>query len=117
MAAPSASSAKRMVTLWITALILGIAIGRSGAQPNTSDSTAQPKLILFLHSYGQNFQPWATWSTETRRALNRQSPWPLGFQEHSLVTALGGDATADAAFVDYLTSIISLRFTRNGRLT
>ena len=42
----------------------------------------------------QNFQPFGTWSRDIRNELNRQSPWPLDFQEHSLVTARNDDGAA-----------------------
>jgi signal transduction histidine kinase len=91
----------RLVSLWIAAAILLFAMGESRSQ----SMSAEPKQILFLYSYGQNFEPWLTWSTEIRKELNRQSTWPLDIQEHSLVTALGGDDAADAKFVEYLMAL------------
>ena len=57
---------KRLVYMWfVAAVIVVVSIG---------ETTAQPKNILFLHSFGPNFQPWTTWSREIGRELNRQSP-------------------------------------------
>ena len=41
--------------------------------------------------------------------LNRQSPWPLDIQEHSLVTARGGDDAAEAKFAEYLGALYAQR--------
>jgi hypothetical protein len=73
------------------------------------ETAAQPKEILVLHSYGQNFEPWAVWSREIRKELNRQSPWPLDFQEHSLVTARNDNGAAEAQFVRYLAALYAQR--------
>jgi signal transduction histidine kinase len=73
------------------------------------ESAAQPKEVLFLHSFGQNFQPWATWSREIRNELNRQSPWPLDIQQFSLVTARNGDPAAEPKFIAYLEALYARR--------
>src|SRR6187455_2091001 len=79
-----ASRLMRLVCMCVAAaVILVVSIG---------GATAQPKKILFLHSFGPNFQQAVQWSNEIRSELNRQSPWPLDIQEHSLVTARYGDA-------------------------
>jgi hypothetical protein len=101
---------KRLVYMWAAAaVVLVVSIGETAAQPKPGETAAQPKNILFLHSYGPGFQPWATWSREIRNELNRQSPWPLNIQEHSLVTALQGDDAADAKFVEYLKALYAQR--------
>ena len=101
---------KRLVNMWIAAaVILLISIGGTAAQPKSGEPAAQPKKIVVLHSYGQNFEPWATWSREIRNQLNRQSPWPLDIQEYSLVTARNGDAAAEAKFVEYLKALYAQR--------
>ena len=83
---------KRLINIWIAvAVILLISIGGTAAQPKSGEPAAQPKKVLFLYSFGPNFQPWAIWSREIRNELIRQSPWPLDIQEHSLVTARNGD--------------------------
>jgi signal transduction histidine kinase len=101
---------KRLVRMWIAALVvLVVSIGGTAAQPKSGETAAQPKQVLFLHSFGPNFQPWATWSREIGRELNRQSPWPLDTQEQSLVTARGGDDPSEAKFVEYLGALYAQR--------
>ena len=101
---------KRLVNMWIAAaVILLISIGETAAQPKSGEPAAQPKRIMVLHSYGQNFQAWGAWSREIRNQLNRQSPWPLDIQEYSLVTARNGDAAAEAKFVEYLKALYAQR--------
>ena len=88
---------KRLVSIWtVAAIVLLVSIG---------ESAAQPKQILVLQSFGLNFQPWATWSREIRNELNRQSPWPLDIQEHSVITARVGDHAAEPKFVEYLLAL------------
>jgi signal transduction histidine kinase len=99
-AASRTSWLKRLACMWIAAVVLLVPVGETAAQ--SGDPAAQPKRILFLHSFGPNFQPWSTWSREIGRELNRQSPWPLDIQEQSLVTARGGDDPSEAKFTEYL---------------
>jgi signal transduction histidine kinase len=88
------SRLKRLVNMWVAAaVVLVVSIG---------ETAAQPKKILFLQSYGQNFETWRVWSREINNELSRQSPWPLDIQEHSLVTARDGGDNAEAKFVEYL---------------
>jgi signal transduction histidine kinase len=94
---------KRLVYMWVAAaLVLIVSIGETAAQPKSGETAAQPKKILVLHSFGPNFQPWATWSREIGRELIRQSRWPLDIQEQALVTARDGDRAAEPKFVEYL---------------
>ncbi len=96
--------------MWVVAaVVLVVSIGATAAQPKSGDAAAQPKKILFLHSFGPNFQPWATWSREIGHELNRQSPWPLDIQEQSLVTARDGDDPSEPKFVEYLGGLYARR--------
>jgi signal transduction histidine kinase len=96
--------------MWLAAaVVLVVSIGEAAAQPKPGETATQPKKILFLHAYGLNFQPWATWRREIRDELNRQSPRPLDIQEYALVTALTGDSAAEAKFVDYLKALYAQR--------
>jgi signal transduction histidine kinase len=96
-------------TFRLAVALLSILIAGASAQPAADSLATQPRQILILQSYGQDFQPFATWSRETRRELTRQSPWPLGFQEHFLVTALTGSDTAESQFVEYLSALYADR--------
>ena len=110
MAASRTLSMKRLVNAWVAAtVVLLVSIGGTAAQPKSGETAAQPKTILFLHSFGPNFQPFATWSREIIRELNRQAPWPLDIQEQSLVTARGGDDPSEAKFVEYITALYAQR--------
>ena len=101
MAATRTSRLKRLVYMWVAAaVVLVVSIG---------ESAAQPKKIIFLHSYSQNFEPGAAWSRKIRDELGRQSPWPLEIQEYSLVTAQGGNDAAEAKFVEYLAALYAQR--------
>ena len=102
MAASRTSLLKRLIYMWVAAaVVLVVSIGEA-AQAKSGDAAAQPKKILFLHPFGPKFQPWATWSREIGRELNRQSPWPLDIQEQSLVTARGGDDPSEPKFSEFL---------------
>ena len=91
-----------------------VSIGAAAAQPKAGETAAQPKTILFLHSYGLNVQPWAAWSREIQTELNRQSPWPLVIQEQPLVSA-GASDTTEAKFVEYLATALCATTTRFDR--
>src|SRR5258705_11587649 len=94
---------QRLVYMWgAAAVALVVSIGGAAAQPKSGETAAQPKKILFLHSFCPKFQPWATWSREIGRELNWQSPWALDIQEKSLSTARGGDDPSEAKFGEYL---------------
>lgn len=97
--------ASRLAMIWLATLVVLGTLGTAAAQPEEADFGAPSKRILFLYSYGQNFQPWLTWSTEIRRDLNRQSPWPLTFHEHSIITAAASNDLAEDRFVAFLTAL------------
>lgn len=104
-ATSTASVTIRSVKFWLAAIV-AIALGAAAAaQPTDADQSVPPKRILFLYSYGQNFQPWLTWSTEIRRELNRQSPWPLTLHEHSVITSASSNDPAEGQFVAFLTAL------------
>jgi signal transduction histidine kinase len=105
-AASCTSRLKRLVCMLVAAaVVLLVSIGETAAHPQF----AAPKKIVVLHSFGPNFQPWATWSREIRNELNQQSPWPLDIQEYSLVTARDGDHAAEPKFVEYLVALYAQR--------
>jgi len=70
-----------------------------------SATGAEAKRILFLHSFGRDFDPWSAHSRRLKEELSEQSPWPLDIQEHELVSARGGDSDPEAKFVNYLKSV------------
>ena len=104
------SRLKRLVCMWVAATVaLLVSIGEATAQSKSGGPAAQPKKIIFLHSYSQNFEPGAEWSRKIRKELNRQSPWPLDIQEYSLVTARDGNDAAEPKFVEYLAALYAQR--------
>src|SRR6476620_3161486 len=104
------TSLKRRVCVWVAAVVvLVVSIGGTTAQPQSGETAAQTKKILLLHTFGPNFEQGAAWSREIQKELNKQSPWPLNIQEQSLVTALDGDAAAEAKFVDYIKALYAQR--------
>ena len=110
MAASYTLRMKRLILVWIAAaVVLVVPIAASAAQPKSGEVAAEPKRIVVLYSYGQNFQAWATWGTAIRSELNQHSSWSLDIQEYSLVTARNGDDAAEAKFVEYLNALYAQR--------
>jgi len=68
-------------------------------------AAAEHKHILILHSVGREFRPWNEYAKHMRAELDRQSPWPLDVQEHSLVAARSSDPNPESLFVDYLRAL------------
>ena len=72
-------------------------------------AVAEPKQVVALHSYGQNFKPWGDYAKALRQELERQSPWPLDIQEFSVITARNRDENAENQFAEYLNALFSKR--------
>ena len=71
----------------------------------TSFAADQPKTVLILQSYGQNFKPWSEYSKALRQELERRSPWRLIIQDFSVITARAEEENAENQFVDYLRAL------------
>ena len=63
------------------------------------------KRVLMLHSFGREFRPWSEYARSIKAEIERQSPWPLDIQEHSLLTARFNNPGPEAPFVEYLHSL------------
>jgi hypothetical protein len=50
-------------------------------------AAAEPKTIVVLNSYCQNFKPWSEYSKALRQELERRSSWPLIIDDFSVTTA------------------------------
>ena len=87
--------------------ICALAIVASAA--TASMALAEPKHVVFLHSYGQNFKPWSEYSKALRQELERKARWPLDLQDFSVVTARSGDENAEREFTDYLDTLYAHR--------
>jgi signal transduction histidine kinase len=70
-------------------------------------AAAEPKRVMLLHSFGRDFKPWSEYARTFRTELDRQSPWPIDFYEHSLETARSSDENPEKPFVDYLRAVFS----------
>lgn len=66
---------------------------------------AEHKHIMILHSFGREFRPWNEYAKAIRAELDRQSPWILDVQEHSLVSARSADKNPEPPFVEYLRAL------------
>ncbi|MBR0831398.1 ATPase [Bradyrhizobium manausense] len=65
-------------------------------------AAAEHKRVMILHSFGREFRPWNEYVRAIRAELDRQSPWVLDVQEHSLIAARTTDSNPDLPFVEYL---------------
>jgi hypothetical protein len=74
-------------------------------EPAGSAERGEIKRVLLLHSFGRDFRPWSEYAKSIKAALERQSPWPLDIQEHTLLTAKFNNPGPEAPFVDYLSSL------------
>jgi signal transduction histidine kinase len=81
----------------LAAIVYGLALANAAA--------AEHKRVLILHSVGREFRPWNEYAKYMRAELDRQSPWPLDVQEHSLVAARSADPNPEPPFVDYLRAL------------
>ncbi|MCP3444354.1 sensor histidine kinase [Bradyrhizobium sp. CCGUVB14] len=63
------------------------------------------KRVLILHSFGREFRPWSEYARSIKAELERQSPWPLDVQEHTLLSARFNNPGPEAPFVEYLSSL------------
>ena len=68
-------------------------------------AAAEHKRVMILHSVGREFRPWNEYAKDIRAELDRQSPWPVDVQEHSLVLARSDDPNPEAPFVEYLRTL------------
>ena len=88
--------ARRLLVLLVLIYVHSAAVG--AAEPDH-------KRIMILHSVGREFRPWNEYARAMRAELDRQSPWPIDVQEHSLVAARSTDAASEAPFLQYLQSL------------
>jgi signal transduction histidine kinase len=73
-------------------------------------SAAETKRVMLLQSYdGRIIQVWREYAEAIRKELNRQSPWPLEFDEHSIGTVRSSDDDPEVHFADYLGALYASR--------
>lgn len=90
---------RRSARIFLAGLFLYLTAAHFLPEPSFG---AERKRIIVLHSFGREFRPWNEYARAIRGELDRQLPWILDVQEHSLMTARATDSNAEAAFVDYL---------------
>jgi signal transduction histidine kinase len=61
----------------------------SAAEPGAA-ARNESKRVLVLHSFGREFRPWSEYARSIKAEFDRQSPWPIDIQEHTL-RILGGE--------------------------
>src|SRR5215475_2821895 len=88
---PGACAMRALLTLMLLLL--------AAIDPAAAD---EHKRVMILHSVGREFRPWNEYAKYMRAELDRQSPWPLDVQEHSLVTSRTDDQNPEEPFVEYL---------------
>ena len=93
------------VRLWIWLLILAAVL----PGPASSAPRGEPKRVLMLHSFGRDFRPWSEVARSIKAELLRQSPWPLDFQEHTVLTARSNNPGPEVPYVDFLQSLYADR--------
>jgi hypothetical protein len=74
-----------------------------------SVDAAEPKRVLVLHSFGQNFAPWNEYARQIRAELVRQNDGPVDVYEATLSTARSADEDAEGPFAEYLRSLFANR--------
>ncbi|MET4386094.1 signal transduction histidine kinase [Bradyrhizobium sp. F1.4.3] len=75
--------------------------------PARSEPRGELKRVLMLYSFGREFRPWSQYARSIKGELERQTPWSLDIQEHTLLTARFNDPGPEEPFVDYLRSLYS----------
>ncbi|MCP3470751.1 HAMP domain-containing histidine kinase [Bradyrhizobium sp. CCGUVB1N3] len=82
-----------------------LVLALTGLGPASAADQGQPKRVLLLHSFGREFRPWSEFARAIKADLERQAPWPLDIQEHTLLTARFNNPGPEEPFVDYLRSL------------
>src|SRR5260370_33063863 len=70
---------------------------------------AEPQRVLFLYSFGRDFEPWDTFGGYMRTDLAKQLGRQLDLYEVSLQTSRFSEGEQDAPFVNYLQALFAGR--------
>ncbi len=68
----------------------------------------EPRRVLLIHSFGQDFQPFITFSADFRSGLARESPQPVDFFDVALAGARF-ESQDEGAFVGYVAALFAER--------
>jgi hypothetical protein len=74
-----------------------------------SAAAAEPKRVLFLHSFSNDFEAEDTFADYLRTDLAEKSPYPLERYELSLEIARFSEGERDAAFLEYVRALFPAR--------
>ena len=91
--------------VWTGAVVLALAACLPGGSPIRAD---EAKRVIILNSFGRDFRPWGQYARSIREQLDRQSPWHLEIQDHSLASARSSNENPEPAFVAYLKELNSI---------
>uniref|UniRef100_UPI0032085538 sensor histidine kinase n=1 Tax=Bradyrhizobium sp. Oc8 TaxID=2876780 RepID=UPI0032085538 len=92
--------------LWLGLILAACIPSRSAVAVELSDPRYRElKRVLVLYSFGREFRPWSEYARSIKAELERQSPWPLDIQEHTLLTARFNNPGPEAPFAEYLGSL------------
>jgi len=89
------------VRVWVGAIVLLFAMAAAAA--------AEPRRVLFLHSFGRDFSPYSEFAAKLRAELARQSPEPIDIYQASLLTARFADDEREVPFIEYLNALFADR--------
>jgi signal transduction histidine kinase len=105
---PLAAISRMRWRVWtgaVPVLALALAACLVGGSPSLAD---EAKRVTILNSFGRDFRPWGQYAKSIREQLDRQSPWHLEIQDHSLVSARSSNENPEPAFVAYLKELNSI---------
>jgi signal transduction histidine kinase len=72
-------------------------------------AVADPRRVLLLHSFGQDFHPWSAVAAHFRAELRRRSSNPIDLYEASLESARLSSPSDEGPIIDYLRVLFSRR--------
>ena len=72
-------------------------------------TAAEPKRVLVLHSFGDDFEAEDTFADYFRTDLAEKSPYPIDQYEVTVEIARFSDGERDAAFIEYLKALFAGR--------
>ena len=68
----------------------------------TASEAVDPKQVLVLNSFGQQFRPWSEYARAICSEIAELAPWPVDIVNYSIVSARSGNVDPEIPFVEYL---------------
>lgn len=97
-----AGTKRRWAAVVFCILVLAMTCSSRGI---AQTAAPEPKRVMILHSFGQDFRPWGEYARTIRAELAQQSPWPLDIHDHSLLIARSNEEETELPFVNYLLAL------------